>query len=98
MIYPAKCRGLESSKERRRASVKEQCKEIEENNGMGKTRDLFRKTWNIKATFHARMGMIKERNGKDLTELYEKAEIKIAQRNINNFRYADDAKLMVESE
>ena len=65
---------------------------------MGKTRDLFRKTWNIKATFHARMAMIKERNGKDLTELYEKAEIKIAWRNINNLRYADDAKLMVESE
>ena len=72
MTYPTKCRGLEKSKERWGASLKEQCKEIEENKGMGKTRDLFRKTWNIKATFHARMGMIKERNGKDLTELYKK--------------------------
>ena len=98
MTYPAKCRGLESSKERRGASVKEQCKEIEENNGVGKTRGLFRKTWNIKATFHARMGMIKERNGKDVTELYKKAEIKIAWRNINNLRYADDAKLIEELE
>ena len=98
MTYPTKCRGLEKSKERWGASLKEQCKEIEENKGMGKTRDLFRKTWNIKATFHARVGMIKERNGKDLTELYKKAEIKIDWRNINNLRYADDAKLMVESE
>ena len=63
---------------------------------MGETRVFLQE--NTKGTFHARMGMIKERNGKDLTELYEKAEIKIAQRNINNFRYADDAKLMVESE
>ena len=68
MTYPTKCRGLEKSKERWGASLKEQCKEIEENKGMGKTRDLFRKTWNIKATFHARVGMIKERNGKDLIE------------------------------
>ena len=42
--------------------------------------------------------MIKERNGKDVTELYKKAEIKIAWRNINNLRYADDAKLIEELE
>ena len=47
------------------------CKEIEENNRMGKTRDLFKKTGDIKGTFHARMGMIKNRNGKDLTEAEE---------------------------
>ena len=45
-----------------------QCKEIEENNRMGKTRDLFRKTRDTKGTFHAKMGSIKYRNGMDLTE------------------------------
>ena len=44
---------------------------IEENDRMGKTRDLFKKTGDIKRTFHARMGMIKDRNGKDLTEAEE---------------------------
>ena len=46
--------------------LSEQCKEIEENNRTGKTRDLFKKTDNIKGTFHARMGLIKDRKGKDL--------------------------------
>ena len=46
----------------------EQCKEIEENNGMGKIRDLFKKTGDIKGIFHARMGTMKDRNGKNLTE------------------------------
>ena len=45
-----------------------QCKEIEENNRVGKTRDLFRKIRDTKGTFHAKMGTIKERNGMDLTE------------------------------
>ena len=45
-----------------------QCKEIEENNRMGKTRDLFMKMRDIKRTFHAKMGSIKDRNGMDLTE------------------------------
>ena len=45
-----------------------QCKEIEENNRMGKTRDLFRKSRDIKGTFQAKMGLIKDRNGMDLTE------------------------------
>ena len=45
-----------------------QCKEIEENNRMGKTRDLFKKIRNIKGTFHAKMGSIKDRNDRDLTE------------------------------
>ena len=44
------------------------CKEIEENNRMGKTRDLFRKIRDTKGTFHANMGSIKDRNGMDLTE------------------------------
>ena len=45
-----------------------QCKEIEENNRMGKTRDLFKKIRDTKGTFHAKMGWIKDRNGMDLTE------------------------------
>ena len=45
-----------------------QCKEIEEKNRMGKTRDLFKKIRDTKGTFHAKMGSIKDRNGKDLTE------------------------------
>ena len=48
--------------------LSEQCKEIEENNRMGKTRDLFKKIRDIKATFHAKMGTRKDRNGMDLTE------------------------------
>ena len=45
-----------------------QCKEIEENNRMGKTRDLFKKMRDTKGTFHAKMGSKKDRNGMDLTE------------------------------
>ena len=45
-----------------------QCKEIEENNRMGKTRDLFKKIRDTKGTFHAKMGTIKDRNGMDLIE------------------------------
>jgi len=48
-----------------------QCKETEQNNRMGKTRDLFKKTGDIKGTFHPKMGTIKDRNGKDLTEAEE---------------------------
>ena len=46
----------------------DQCKQIEENNRMGKTRDLFKKIRDIKGPFHAKMGSIKDRNGMDLTE------------------------------
>ena len=48
--------------------LSDECKEIEENNGMGKTRDLFKKIRDTKGTFHAKMGSIKDRNGLDLTE------------------------------
>ena len=48
--------------------LSDQCKEIEENNKMGKIRDLFKKIRDIKGTFHAKMGLIKDRNGMDLTE------------------------------
>ena len=51
----------------KQAFLSDQCKEIEENN-MGKTRDLFKKIRDIKGTFHVKMGSIKDRNGRDLTE------------------------------
>ena len=53
---------------RDKAFLSDQCKEIEENNRMGKTRDLFYKIRDTKGTFHAKMGSIKDRNGMDLTE------------------------------
>ena len=52
----------------KKAFLSDQCKEIEENNTMGKTRDLFKKIRDTKAIFHAKMGTIKDRNGMDLTE------------------------------
>ena len=52
----------------RKAFLCDQCKEIEENNRMGKTRDLFKKIRDTKGTFHAKMDSIKDRNGMDLTE------------------------------
>ena len=52
----------------KKAFFSDQCKEIEENNRMGKTRDLFKKIRDTKGTFHTKMGSIKVRNGIDLTE------------------------------
>ena len=52
----------------KKAYFSDQCKEIEENNRMGKTRDLFKKIRDTRGTFHAKMGSIKDRNGMDLTE------------------------------
>ena len=52
----------------KKAFLSDQCKEIEENNRMGKTRDLFKKIRDTKGTFHAKMGSIKDRNGMNLTE------------------------------
>ena len=52
----------------KKVSFSDQCKEIEENNRMGKTRDLFKKIRDTKGTFHAKMGSIKDRNGMDVTE------------------------------
>ena len=52
----------------KKAFLSDQCKEIEEKNRMGKTRDLFKKITDTKGTFHAKMGSIKDRNGMDLTE------------------------------
>ena len=52
----------------KKAFLRDQCKEIEENNTMGKTRDLFKKIRDTEGTFHAKMGSIKDRNGINLTE------------------------------
>ena len=52
----------------KKALLSDQCKNIEENNRMGKTRDLFKKIGDIKGTFHAKIGSIKDTNGMDLTE------------------------------
>ena len=52
----------------KKAFLSDQCKEIEENNTMGKTRNLFKKIRDTKGTFHAKMGTIKDRNGMNLTE------------------------------
>ena len=55
----------------KKAFLSDQCKEIEENNRMGKTRDLFKKIRDTKGTFRVKMGSIKDRNGLDLTEAYD---------------------------
>ena len=56
------------AKRDKKAFLSDQCKEIEENNRMGKTRVLFKKIRDTKGTFHAKMGLMKDRNGLDLTE------------------------------
>ena len=56
------------SKKNKKAFLSDQYKETEENNRMGKTRDLFKKIKDTKGTFHAKVGSIKDRNGMDLTE------------------------------
>ena len=60
-----------------KAFFNEQCKEMEENNRMGKPRDLFKKTGDTKGTFHAKMGTIKDRNRKDLKEEEIKEVVRI---------------------
>ena len=62
---------MQGSKEQqggKKVFLSDQCKEIGENNRMGKTRELFKKIRDTKGTFHAKMGTIKDRNGMDLTE------------------------------
>ena len=63
------------------AFLSDHCKEIEENNRIGKTRDLFKKIRDTKGTFHAKMGSIKDRNGMDLTEA---EDIKKGSKNTQN--------------
>ena len=72
ILAPKKIKSDTVSKARRdkRAFLGDQCKEIEENNKMGKTRDLFKKIRDNKGTFHAKMGSTKDRNGMDLSRRY----------------------------
>ena len=67
-IHASECRVPKNTMRDKKAFLSDQCKEIEENNRMGETRDLFKKTRDTKGTFHAKMGSIKDRNGMDLTE------------------------------
>ena len=67
-IFPFECRVPKNSQENKKAFLIDQCKEIEEHNRMGKTRDFFKKIRDTKGTFHAKMGPVKGRNGMDLTE------------------------------
>ena len=67
-MHPCECRAPKNSKQNKIGFPSEQCRETEENNRMGKTRDLFKKIRDTKGTFHAKMGTIKDRNGMDLTE------------------------------
>ena len=69
--YPFECRVPRIARRDKKAFLSDQCKEIEENNRMGKTRDIFKKIRDTKGTFHANMGSIKDRNGMDLTEAEE---------------------------
>ena len=64
----------------KKAFLRDQCKEIEENNRMGKTRDLFKKIRDTKGTFHAKMGSIKDRNCMDMTEAEDSKELARIQR------------------
>ena len=72
--YLTECRVPENSR-RENVYLSEQCKEIEKNNRKEKTRELFKKKGDIKATFHVRIGTIKDRNGKHLREAEEVARI-----------------------
>ena len=65
----------------KKAFLSDQCKEIEENNTMGKTRDLFKKIKDTMGTFHAKMGTIKDRNGMDLTEAEDTKRWQDTQKN-----------------
>ena len=71
----------------KKAFLSDKCKEIDENNRMGKTRDLFKKIRDTKEIFHAKMGTIKERNGMDLTEA---EDIKKSQQEYTEELYKKD--------
>ena len=80
----------------KKAFLSDQCKEIEENNRMGKTRDLFKKIRDTKGTFHAKMDMIKDRNGIDLTEAedikkrWQEYTEKLKKKDLNDLDNHDD--------
>ena len=68
MIYTFECRVPKIARGDKKTFLSDQCKEIEENNRMGETKDLYKKIKDTKETFHAKMGTIMDRNGKDITE------------------------------
>ena len=74
---------LRIAKRDKKVFLSDQCKEIEENNRMGKTGDLLKKIRDTKGTFHAKMGSIKDRNGMDLIEA---EDIKVARIHIRNIQ------------
>ena len=67
-IYLSECTVPKKATRDKKAFLTDQCKEIEENNRMGKTRNLLKKIRDTKGTFHAKMGTVKDRNGRNLTE------------------------------
>ena len=67
-IYPLNAESQRISRRDKKAFLSEQCKEIEENNSIGKTRDFFKNIRDTKGTFHAKKGTLKDRNGMNLTE------------------------------
>ena len=67
-IDPSECRNPKKARRDKKAFLRDQCKEREENNRMGKTWDLLKKIRDMKITFHAKMGLMKDRNDMDLTE------------------------------
>ena len=75
----------------KKAFLSDQCKEIEESNRMGKTRDLFKKIRDTKGAFHAKMGSIKDRNGRELTE-----DIKILRRGGKNAQNYTEKNFMTQ--
>ena len=68
MLYPLKAEFQRTARRDKKAFLSEQCKDIEENKRMGKTRDLFKKIRDARGTFHAKMGTIKDRNSMNLKE------------------------------
>ena len=83
-MHSTECRVPENSKESQGVFLTKQCKEIEENSRMGKTRGLFSKTGDIKRIFHARMGMIKNKTDKNRTEQKQK-RLRMGDKNTQNY-------------
>ena len=79
----------------KKAFLSDQCKEIEENNTMGKTRDLFKKIRDSKGTFHTKMGIIKDRNSMDLTEAEVRKGGKNTQKNYTKKIFMTQMTMMV---
>ena len=74
-IYPSECKFQRIARRDKKVFLSDQCKEIEENNRMGKTRDLFKKIKDTKVTFHAQMGTIEDRNNVDLTKAEDRKSV-----------------------